>query len=59
MLITVANAYRLCYKEHMKETATKAVRIYPSNYKKLKMFAAKKLTNLNGAVTILLKQGGY
>lgn len=42
-----------------KEKAIISVRLTKSVHKELKVFAAKKLTNLGNAIKILLKQGGY
>lgn len=42
-----------------KEKATVSVRITKKVHKELKVFAAKKLTTIDGAIQILLKQGGY
>lgn len=60
--ITYALAHKtgLCYSNLMKkEKASVSVRITKKTHKDLKIFAAKKLTTIDGAIQILLKQGGY
>lgn len=42
-----------------KQKAEVSVRITRKTHVKLKVFAASKLTTIDGAMQILLKQGGY
>lgn len=60
----------LCKKHHQehhnktrlpsnKPKLTSSLRMKKSTHALLKVFAAKKLTTIDGAIQILLKQGGY